>query len=598
MSTKKVPIKYTSRDFATIKKELVNYAKRYYPETYQDFKDVSFGSLMLDTVAYVGDVLSFYLDYQANESFLDSAVEYRNVLRLSKQFGYTFKGNPSSTGIIDIFIIVPTNISGLGPNTAYLPILKKGSTFSASNGVTFILTENVDFKNPNNEVVVGQVNPGTGIPTSYAVKSPGKVISGKLITELFPVGDYERFRRVRLGAPRVAEIISIFDEDGNEYYQVDYLSQDVIYKEVTNRTEDNDLVSMVMRPYSVPRRFTLETEGALSYLQFGFGSDAENAGISPVDPSNVVLQMHARDYISDTSFDPSQLLASSKLGVVPANTTLKVTYRVNLGGNVNVAAGGLKRTMNPIFSFTNITNLDQTQINQVMNSIETFNVNPILGDIENPSSEEIRTRTRDFFATQNRAVTQKDYEALIYALPPRFGAVKRCAVVQDPDSFKRNLNLYVLAENTDGNLAHAGQSLKENLKMWLGNYKMINDTIDILNGYIINVGINFEVFTDPDVNKYDVLNACSLALANKYTEPLMLGEPFYITDVYTILNSVRGVVDTKKVEISLKKGNNYADTSLRNLNELKSGDGRYIQSPLNSVFEIKFPSIDIKGAIR
>ena len=598
MSTKKVPIKYTSRDFATIKQELVNYAKRYYPETFQDFKEVSFGSLMLDTVAYVGDVLSFYLDYQANESFLDSAVEYRNVLRLSKQFGYTFKGNPSSTGMINVFLIIPANISGMGPNIDYLPILKKGSTFAASNGVTFILTENIDFSNPNNEVVVGEVNPTTGIPLSYACRAPGKVISGKIITENFILGDYERFRRIRLGAPRVAEIISVFDEDGNEYYQVDYLSQDVIYKEVTNRTEDKDMVSMVMRPYSVPRRFTLETEGALSYMQFGFGSDAENAGISPVDPSNVVLQMHARDYISDTSFDPSKLLSSNKLGVAPANTNLKVTYRVNLGGNVNVASGQLKRVMHPIFSFENIVNLDQTVISTVMGSIETFNTNPILGDTENPSSEEIRTRTRDFFATQNRAVTQKDYEALIYALPPRFGAVKRCAVVQDPDSFKRNLNLYILAEDVSGDLAHAGQSLKENVKMWLSNYKMINDTIDILDGYIINVGIDFEVYTDPDVNKYDVLNACSIALANKYAEPLMLGEPFYITDVYTLLNSVRGVVDTKKVEISLKKGNNYADTSLRNLNELKSGDGRYIQCPLNSVFELKFPSLDIKGAIR
>lgn len=183
MATKKVPINYTSRDFATIKQELVNYAKRYYPETYQDFKEVSFGSLMLDTVAYVGDVLSFYLDYQANESFLDSAAEYKNVLRLSKQMGYNYSGNPSSSGMLDFYLVIPANTTSLGPNVDYLPILKKGSSFTSTNGVTFLLVENVDFGNPANEVAVGRVDPATGVPLSYAVKGSGQVISGKIITE-------------------------------------------------------------------------------------------------------------------------------------------------------------------------------------------------------------------------------------------------------------------------------------------------------------------------------------------------------------------------------------------------------------------------------
>jgi len=598
MASKKIPVNYTSRDFSTIKQDLVNYAKRYYPETFQDFKDVSFGALMLDTVAYVGDVLSFYLDYQANESFLDSAAEYRNVLRLSKQMGYTYSGNPSSTGILDFYIVIPSNTTAIGPNADYLPILKKGSSFSSTNGTTFLLTENVDFSNPNNEVAVGKVNPSNGVPLSYAVKASGQIISGKVVNETFILGNYERFRKIELGAPRVAEILSIFDSDGNEYYQVDYLSQDVIYKEVTNRTQDKDLVSMVMRPYAVPRRFTLNTDGATSFLQFGFGSDAENAGISPVDPSNIVLKIHARNYISDTSFDPSQLLQSAKLGVAPAQTSLKITYRVNIGGDVNIAAGTLKRPLNPIFSFKNSRALNARSIAQVTNSLEMFNSKPILGDVSSPTSEEIRIRTKDFFATQNRAVTKKDYEAIIYAMPTRFGAVKRCTIVQDPDSFKRNLNLYVLSENLDGNLTESPMSLKENLKIWLGNYKMMNDTLDILDGRIINVGVNFEVYTDPDINKYDVLNACVAAISNKYTDPLLLGEPLYITDIYTLLNSIRGVVDTKKVEIILKNGGDYANTNLKNLDGLKSGDGRYVAAPLNALFEIKFPSIDIRGAIR
>jgi hypothetical protein len=598
MAKKKVPINYTGRDFQSIKKDLVDYAKRYYPQTYKDFKEVSFGSLMMDTVAYVGDVLSFYIDYQANESFLDSAAEYNNVLRLSKQLGYVHRGNPSSSGIISFYIVVPANTGGMGPNMLYMPVLKKGSTFQATNGVTFILTENIDFSNPNNEVVVGRVDSITGVPLSYAIKASGHVISGKIVTQAFVLEDYVRFRRVRLAAPYVSEVLSVFDTDGNEYYQVDYLSHDVIYKEVTNRAKDRLDTPMVLRPYAVPRRFTLETEGVSSYLQFGFGSDAEDAGISPVEPSNFVLQMHARDYISDVAFDPSKLLQSNKLGVAPSQTTLKVQYRVNLAGNVNAPVGSLTRAMNPLFSFKDARKLDQGVVNNIMTSIETFNNDPILGDIERSTSEEIRIRTQDFFATQNRAVTKKDYEAIIYALPPKFGALKRCSVVQDPDSFKRNLNLYVLAEGVDGNLDHAGQSLKQNLKLWLSQYKMINDTIDILDGQIINIGIDFEIYTDPDVNKYDVLQSCVSALAAKYNEPLMLGEPFYISDIYTLLNSIYGVVDTKKVKITLRRGADYADSSLTTLSELMSGDGRYVSAPINAAFEIKFPLLDIKGAIR
>ena len=277
---------------------------------------------------------------------------------------------------------------------------------------------------------------------------------------------------------------------------------------------------------------------------------------------------------------------------------MKVTYRVNLAGNVNAPVGSLSKVLTPTFSFKDSRKLNGNVVTEVMNSLEVFNDDPILGDIQNPTAEEIRIRTYDFFATQNRAVTKKDYEAIMYALPPKYGALKRVSIIQDPDSFKRNLNLYVLAEGADGFLAAAPQSLKENLKIWLTQYKMMNDTIDILDGQIINIGINFEIFSDPDVNKYDVLTRCSSALSTKYAEPLMLGEPFYITDIYTLLNAIPGVVDTKKVEITLQQGGDYADTSLTNINELKSGDGRFLRAPVNAVFEIKFPSINIKGAIR
>jgi len=598
MAHKKTPIKYTSRDFESIKQDLINHAKRNYPEVYKDFNEASFGSLMLDTVAYVGDILSFYLDYQANESFMDSAVEYKNVTRLARQFGYKYQGSPSSTGIVEFYITVPANTSGMGPNLDYAPILKQNSQFSSNGGSSYILTDDINFSNPNNEVVVAKVNNSTGIPTSYAIRAKGSVVSGKLVEENFQVGSYQRFRRLFLSIPRAVEVMSVYDGDGNEYYQVSHLSQDVIYKEVANRNSDSDNVSSLIRPFSVPRRFTLEKDGASSYLQFGYGSqDLASSQADIAEPSNLVLKMNGRGFITEINMDPSQLMETESFGVAPVDTTLKVNYRVNSVNNVNAPVGTLKNVDNAIFSYRDIRQLGVSLVRQTNSSLEVFNPTSIVGDVISPTSEELKIRTLNTFATQNRAVTKIDYESMVYAMPSKFGAIKRCRIVRDPSSFKRNLNLYILSENFNGYLTLANSTLKENLKIWLNSVKMVNDTIDIIDGKIINLGINFGVIADEDKNKFDVLNLCVDALQKKFKQPLLMGESFYITDVYNTLNDVVGVVDVTRVKISIKNGALYSDTRF-NLNDQKSADGRYIMAPDNISFELKFPDKDIKGTVR
>ena len=171
---KKYPlIKYTSRDFNSIRQDLVEYAKRYYSDTFKDFNEAGFGSLMIDSVSYIGDVLSFYLDYSVNESFLDTAIEFENILKIGRQLGYKFPGNPAAFGQVDMYIIVPALATGVGPDTTYLPILKKGSTFSSINGSNYSLVENINFNSDTTETVVARVNSTTGAPISYAVKKTG-----------------------------------------------------------------------------------------------------------------------------------------------------------------------------------------------------------------------------------------------------------------------------------------------------------------------------------------------------------------------------------------------------------------------------------------
>jgi hypothetical protein len=598
MAKRNVPIRYTSRDYNSIREDLLNYAQRYYPETFKDFSEASFGSLMLDTVAYVGDIMSFYLDYQINESYIDTAVEQKNIIRLAESMGYKYRGPASTTGMVSFYVLVPANSTGLGPNPNYVPILKRGTTVGGP-GTNFILTEDVRFDDPNNSVVAGRVSATTSNPTDYAIRAVGQVISGEYNVDTFTIGNFEKFRTVRLGNPNIVEIVSVFDSEGHEYFEVEYLTQDVVYKSVPNRDSNTrQNAPSLLRPFVAARRFITKTDRRGITLQFGFGSDKEISAPTLAEPANLVLQRHAKDYVVDTAFDPSDLLGTDKLGIGPANTTLTITYRKNTSGQANARVGAVNKILNPVYEFNDPTITFTTAARDVIATLECSNEEPIVGSIRRPTIEEIRNQALNVFPAQNRAVTSTDYEAITYAMPSYLGAVKRCRVIRDQDSLKRNLNIYTISENATGKLIQTNSAIKENLKIHLNRYRMINDTVDILDAKIVNIGIEFSVVSSEAVNKYEVLDSTILALRRKYeTTQMFIGERFYLTDVYTELNKVRGVVDTKDVKLVNKTSGNYS-TSFINIDKYMSLDGRYLSVPDNVILEIKFPKIDIKGTVK
>lgn len=589
-------IKYTARDFNSIREELLDYTRRYYPDTFRDFSEAGFGSLMIDTTAYIGDILSFYLDYSANESFLDTAQEYDNILKLGRQMGYKFSGNASSTGIADFFISVPANASGLGPDEDYIPILIRGTTLSSDGGALFVLNEDVNFSNPDNEVIVADVD-ANGVPTNYAIRASGQVISGELNTELIAVGDYEKLRTIELENENITEIISVTDSEGNEYYEVDYLSQDIIFKAVTNRDTSKQYAPNLLRAFVVPRRFTTEKMLDKTILQFGFGSERDTTTNPLIDPATTVLNFHSREYVTDTNFDPTNLLGTDKMGISPSNTTLRIVYRSNTTETVNVAAESLTNVVDPIFQFELENTLNASSIVEVRSSVQVSNPKPILGDISLPNSDELKIRIMDSFSTQNRAVTSQDYRSLIYRMPANFGAVKRASISRDTDSFRRNLNLYVISEDEFGKLEATNTVVKENLKTWLNHSKMVNDSIDILDAKIVNIRINFTVIATLEANRFQV-NADSLsAVRSMFENKMEIGEPFFITDIYSRLNDVEGVVDTVNVRIEQVTGERYSPT-IYDFDSSFSPDGRYIEVPQNVILEVKFPEVDIIGSVK
>jgi hypothetical protein len=590
-------IKYTNRDFNNIKEGLVEYAKRYYPDTYKDFSEASFGSLMFDTVAYVGDVLSFYLDYQANESFLDTAIEYDNIIRLGQQVGYNQPLRPNSFGVISLFILTQTTANGTSPDLTYLPVLAKGSKFSSDGGGIFTLLDDIDFANSDNEVVVATSDKDDGSPTAFAIKALGRVISGELNQKIVNVGDFQRFLTIPITAPGLTEIVSITDSEGHEYFQVDYLSQDTIFRSVVNKDlETRKYVPNIMVTTSVPRRYVVFNRNDTVFIKFGYGSEDSLKTDNISHPSKVILKMHGRDYENDLSFDPSKLLKTEKFGVAPSNTALTIVYRTNTTDSVNVSARKLTNVTEPIFIFkSDATN--NTKIAFVRDSLEVVNEDLITGDVTVPTVSELKQRINDTFATQNRAVTTQDHESLIYRMPSRFGSVKRAKIIRDHDSFKRNLNLYFLSEDSDGNLTTSSQVLKNNVKTWLNHYRMINDTIDILDARIINIRINFVASVDYSQDKLEALNVAITEIQEIFRQKLDIGQPIYITKIYDKLNNLEEIVDVTNVTIENQSGGLYSDETI-NIKQFISADGRILYAPENAVYELKYPNLDIKGTIR
>tara|TARA_R110000796_G_scaffold67777_9_gene155626 strand:+ start:1311 stop:3104 length:1794 start_codon:yes stop_codon:yes gene_type:complete len=595
----KKPINYTSRDFSSIKDDLVNYAKRYYPDTFKDFNEASFGALMLDMVSYVGDQLSFYTDFQANESFIDSAIQYENVVRLAKQMGFKFPGAATASGVCSFYVLVPANINGRGPDINYFPILQRGSLLSAGGGAVYTLNESVDFTESSNEITVARVDESTGAPTFFAIKALGEVISGQRFSDIVTVSDYERFRRIQLSRKNITEVISIKDSQGHEYYEVEHLSQDVVYLESTNYETSREAVPYIMKVKPVPRRFITENDtNGNTFVQFGYGSEENITGDLIVDPADVVLEVSGRTYISSQTFDPTNLIKSDKFGVAPTDTTLTITYAANTVNNINSAVNSVTSVIDPIFTFKNESSLTRDIINIVETSLEVTNDTPILGDSSQLSKEEIRNMAFSTFSSQNRAVTRSDYINLCYRMPSKFGKIKRVNVIQDKDSFKRNLNIYILSENIAGNLTVANSLLKQNLKTWLSSKRMVNDTVDILDANIINYGIEFEVLTDLNVNRFQVLQDCIQFLKdNLLNVKSDIGEALYVSEIYKLLNEVEGVTDATDVRLVNKIGGDYSNYVF-DIDENLSNDGRFLIVPENAVAEILIPDQDITGTIK
>jgi len=610
-------IKYFNRDFAGLRNLLIDFSKTYFPDTYNDFSPSSPGMMFMEMSAYVGDVLSFYLDNQIQETFLQYAKQAPSLYSLAYMLGYRPKVTKAATVGIDFYQQIPARLSGSTyvPDFDYCLLFSENTQVKSNVGDNyFIVQDAVDFSFSSSfdptEITVYQISAGS--PQYYLLKKTRKAISAQIQTGTFSFGVPTAFSTVALEADNIIQILDITDSDGNIWYEVPYLGQEMVYIPLKNtNTNDPNYSSDSGAPYlmqleKIQRRFiTRFTSERTLEIQFGSGTTADVDEVITPNPNNVGLGLPYEQSKLTTAFDPTNFLYTDTYGIAPANTTLTVRYLTGGGVTSNVEAGTLTTLVNTgNINFT-ANNLNNITADYIFSTIAINNPAAASGGGSGDTLEEIRQNTLVAHQAQLRNVTPNDYLIRALSMPSNYGSVAK-AFVQPvkasentlPGQVPTTLNLYVLGYNANGYLTQVSNAVKQNLNTYLSEYRVVGDTVTIKDGYIINIGCDFEVVVRPNYNSNEVLINCLTELKAYFNiENWQFNQPILLKDLTILLDKVPGVQTVNSVTITNKTGltqgySEYAyDTAV-------ATQGNVIYPSIDPmIFEVKYPDTDIKGRV-
>jgi hypothetical protein len=610
-------IQYINKDFSELRASLINYARTYFPNTYNDFSPTSPGMMFMEMAAYVGDVLSFYTDNQIQETFLQYARQPNNLYELAYMFGY--KPNITQVAVtnIDFYQQVPSKLSG----STYVPdfdytllIAENSNIISTSNSnISFLIEENVDFSYSSSldptEVSIFSIN-GSGNPTYFLLKKSKKAISANINTTTFSFGLPEPYTTVNINSDNIIGVLDVVDSNGNEWYEVDYLGQEMVFNSIknTNPNDPNYSINTSNTPYllkldKIQRRFTTRfiNTGSLQ-IQFGSGDPLDTDEEIVPNPNNVGLGLPFEQTKLNTAFTPNNFLLTKTYGIAPSNTTLTVRYLTGGGVQSNVPANDLT-TLTGTISFIN-NNLNSTTANTIFNSLAVTNPEAADGGGDGDTIEEIRQNSSANFASQLRNVTQDDYLVRTLSLPSKYGVVSKAYIEPTKISSisagesQSVLDLYVLSYNSLNQLTIASPALKQNINTYLSQYKMVGDSVNIKDGFIINIGVNFDIVVLPEYNSNEVLTKCILALQDYFAiDKWQINQPIILRNIYILLDKIEGVQTVKNVEMNNLVGENLGYSPYAY--DIKGATvGNVVYPSLDPmIFEVKYPNTDIQGRI-
>ena len=597
---------YLVKDFNNIRAEMIQYAKLYFPDKIQDFSEASVGGLLIDLIAYIGDLTSFYMDHQFNELSLDTAVETRNVERLIRLAGVKVRGSSPAYCDISFTFTVDATLTSAGylPVNEQLPVVKAGTRVTSNAGITFTLVEDVDLSatDLNGDYVATYSTLTTdtsGNPATFSVTRTGTCVSGGIADEQFTFGsDATPFKKITLRNSNVSEILLVKDTEGNEYYEVDSLAQDTVFKSIENYNTDSDQVEAALAVIPAPYRFITRSETISSTTSLIFGSgkaDTLDNDILP-DPSEVSLPLYGdKKVFSKVAIDPNSMMGSKSLGVIPMNTTIRVRYRHGGGLSHNISANSARSVSNLLTKFSE--GVSPSKIATIRASVSANNNAAAQGGEDAPTLDELRSVALSVRNSQNRVVSKEDLISRIFLMPTNFGRAFRVDIQPNPVNPLSSL-LYVVSRDSSGYLTQSPDTLKRNLATYINEFRVVSDSFDVLDAKIINVGFTYSVVVDDREDKSGVLTRINNSIIEYLDiKNMQISGGIRVSDLINLILNQEGVISLDSYRFTSLTGEvdgrTYSSTTISPTRSTRRG---VFSPPAGGIFEVKYPNSDIIGS--
>jgi hypothetical protein len=601
-------VSYLNKTFSDFKNNLLNYAKTYFPNSYNDFSDANPGAIFIDLASYVGDVSSFYLDTQVQENFLLYAKEKESLYALSYMLGYRPQVSHAANVSVDIYQLIPSIASGSAsvPNYTYGLIIPQNTTVtSTSTGTKFLTTAKVDFTDVVNNTVTF-VN-----PNYFLLKRSVTAISAQINSTTLNFNSPQKFQTATITDNNILQILDATDASSNSWYEVPYLAQNTILSTTSNPTSGSDGVPYILNYQRIPRRYVSRflTDSTLQ-LEFGAGlTNTADTTILPT-PDNINLGLVPGISTLTNNYNVASTFFTQEYGLAP-NSNITIRYLTGGGITSNVPSNDLTIIDNTIAYFP--SGINNSISAQVIASVASNNVLAAAGGRGGDEIEEIRNNALYAYQSQLRAVTREDYIVRALSLPSNYGSIAKVYVTQEmarevlttptvSSTTFRNplaLDMYILGYNSNKQLTTASTTLKTNLASYINQYRMVTDAINIKDAYYINIAVNFDIRIQRGYNNSTIVTNCITALKNFFDiTNWAINQPIILADITSLLLQIRGVQSVVKLDIVNKQDNTGITYSQYAYDiEGATKQGNIYPSLDPSIFEVRYPNTDIQGRV-
>ena len=596
---------FTARDFESTRSQLLDTARTYFPDKIQDFSEPSVGGMLLDFVSTVGDSLSYYLDHSFRELDPSRAVEPENIITHIRNAGVEVTGASPSTVALTFSFKVPSEIVNgtYLPKYSAMPIILAGTVCTATSGITFSTVNDLDFSEKDfmgnflAKFKVSSTN-NDGSPSVFTVSREVTAVSGVEASQIFSLNnDFVPFRELSLSENNISAVLDVRDSEGNVYHEVESLTDDTVFQKVKNVGADNSSVPYFIRVIPAPYRFLriYNPITQLTTLRFGSGDASSLDDDIVPDPSDLSLPLYGRSVVPKFSIDPSSLLKTSTLGISPKGVTLTVRYRYGGGISHNVSSNSIITISALSIQFRKTPSANDALT--VRQSIVVTNQSSASGGDSAPTLTDLQGRISVARKSQKRIVTRQDLLARIYSLPNEFGRVYRAGISDNPANPQAPL-LYILSKDESGNLTISPDSLKQNIKTYLNEFRLVGDAIDILDAQVINFGVKYSVYVAENANKSQVIANVNQRIANALDRKFFnIDQPIVVDDITNVIINSDFVVSVIDLQVYPRFGTVEDRTYSASTFDFKQSSVKgLIRGNRGSIFELKYPDFDIVGS--